>query len=134
METNKNEITVAARLGIGFGIILAMMLALSVLSVFKVNAIDNSLQHISEVNNVKQRYAINFRGSVHDRAIALRDVTLVSDAELAGVVAAIDRLDRDYQQSARPLEAFSATPRPASRRRNARGWTRSSRARPGPCR
>jgi hypothetical protein len=32
----------------------AMMLVLSVLSVFKVNAIDNSLQHISEVNNVKQ--------------------------------------------------------------------------------
>ncbi|MYM35083.1 methyl-accepting chemotaxis protein [Duganella sp. FT94W] len=106
MESNKNEITVAARLGIGFGIILAMMLALSVLSVFKVNAIDNSLQHISEVNNVKQRYAINFRGSVHDRAIALRDVTLVGDGEMAGVTALIDKLDADYQRSAKPLDAL----------------------------
>ena len=106
MEVNKNEISVAARLGIGFGIILAMMLALSVLSVFKVNAIDNSLQHISEVNNVKQRYAINFRGSVHDRAIALRDVTLVGDGELAGVTTLIDKLDNDYQQSARPLDGL----------------------------
>ncbi|MYM84291.1 methyl-accepting chemotaxis protein [Duganella sp. FT50W] len=106
MESNKNEITVAARLGIGFGIILAMMLALSVLSVFKVNAIDNSLQHISEVNNVKQRYAINFRGSVHDRAIALRDVTLVGDSEMAGVTALIDKLDADYQRSAKPLDAL----------------------------
>jgi methyl-accepting chemotaxis protein len=106
MEVNKKEISVAARLGIGFGIILAMMLVLSVMSVFKVNAIDNSLLHISEVNNVKQRYAINFRGSVHDRAIALRDVTLVGDGDLAGVTALIDKLDQDYQQSARPMEAF----------------------------
>jgi methyl-accepting chemotaxis protein len=53
MDVNKNGISVAGRLGLGFGII-AMMLVLSVLSVFKVNAIDNSLQHISEVNNVKQ--------------------------------------------------------------------------------
>ncbi len=27
------------------------------------------------------RFAINFRGSVHDRAIAIRDVTLVTSAE-----------------------------------------------------
>jgi methyl-accepting chemotaxis protein len=106
MEVNKNEISVATRLGAGFGIILAMMLVLSVLSVFKVNAIDNSLQHISEVNNVKQRYAINFRGSVHDRAIALRDVTLVGDSELPAVAALIDKLDNDYQQSARPLDSL----------------------------
>jgi methyl-accepting chemotaxis protein len=106
METNKNEISVAARLSIGFGIILAMMLVLSVLSIFKVNAIDNSLQHISDVNNVKQRYAINFRGSVHDRAIALRDVTLVGDAEIGGVTGLIDKLDRDYQNSAQPLDGL----------------------------
>jgi methyl-accepting chemotaxis protein len=106
METNKNQISVSARLSIGFGIVLAMMLALSVLSIFKVNAIDNSLQHISEVNNVKQRYAINFRGSVHDRAIALRDVTLVDDAEISSVVTMIDKLEGDYQRSALPMDAL----------------------------
>ncbi|MYM71783.1 methyl-accepting chemotaxis protein [Duganella sp. FT134W] len=106
METNKNEISVAARLSIGFGIVLAMMLGLSALSVIKVNAIDNSLQHISEVNNVKQRYAVNLRGSVHDRAIGLRDVALVSDGELAAVTAQIDKLDSDYQRSAQPLDAM----------------------------
>ncbi|MRX06526.1 methyl-accepting chemotaxis protein [Pseudoduganella sp. FT25W] len=106
METNKNEISVSARLSIGFGIVLAMMLALSVLSVLKVNAIDNSLQHISEVNNVKQRYAINFRGSVHDRAIALRDVTLVGDGEMSAVTAQIEKLDADYQHAALPMDAL----------------------------
>ncbi len=106
METTKNEISVATRLTIGFGIILAMMLVLSVFSIFKVNAIDNSLQHISEVNNVKQRYAINFRGSVHDRAIALRDVTLVADGDIGSVTTLIDKLDADYQASAQPLDAL----------------------------
>ena len=106
MENNHTGLGVAARLRIGFGIVLAMMLALTALGVVKVNAIDSSLQHISEVNNVKQRYAINFRGSVHDRAIAVRDVTLVADADVAGVVALIDKLDGDYQQSARPMDAL----------------------------
>ena len=109
MESTHNGISVATRLAIGFGIILAMMLALSVLSVFKVNAIDDSLQRISDVNNVKQRYAINFRGSVHDRAIALRDVALVSDTEVASVVALIEKLDRDYQRSAQPLDTLFAS-------------------------
>jgi methyl-accepting chemotaxis protein len=110
MESSKNEISVAARLTAGFGILLAMMLVLTVLSIYKVNAIDASLQHISDVNNVKQRYAINFRGSVHDRAIALRDVTLVADGDIGGVTGLIDKLDADYQKSAQPLDSlFSAT-------------------------
>ncbi|MRW82801.1 methyl-accepting chemotaxis protein [Pseudoduganella sp. FT26W] len=106
METDKNEISVSARLSIGFGIVLAMMVALTVLSILKVNAIDNSLQHISDVNNVKQRYAINFRGSVHDRAIALRDVTLVGDGDMSAVTAQIEKLDADYQRSAQPMDAL----------------------------
>ena len=105
-ETTKNKITVAARLGIGFSLIFVMMLILTGLSIVKVNAIEGGLSRISDVNNVKQRYAINFRGSVHDRAIALRDVTLVSDADLKPVLDLIAKLDADYQRSAGPLDAI----------------------------
>ena len=108
MENHDKELSVAARLGLGFAAILAMMLVLTILSIVKVNAIEGSLMHISEVNNVKQRYAINFRGSVHDRAIALRDVTLVGDGAVAAELALIDKLDRDYQASAQPLDAIFA--------------------------
>ena len=107
-ETTKNKITVAARLGIGFSLIFVMMLILTGLSIVKVNAIEGGLSRISDVNNVKQRYAINFRGSVHDRAIALRDVTLVSDADLKPVLDLIAKLDADYQRSAGPLDAIYA--------------------------
>jgi methyl-accepting chemotaxis protein len=83
-----------------------MMLILTGLSIVKVNDIEGGLSRISDVNNVKQRYAINFRGSVHDRAIALRDVTLLSDAELKPTLDLIAKLDADYQRSAGPLDAI----------------------------
>jgi len=111
MRTNSREMSVAARLGIGFAAILGMMLVLSILSIAKVNSIEMSLNHVSEVNNVKQRYAINFRGSVHDRAIALRDVTLEPDNRLATEVALIEKLDKDYQESAARLDAMFADPK-----------------------
>ena len=42
--------------------------------------IDTKMTVINDQNSVKQRYAINFRGSVHDRAIAIRDVVLAERA------------------------------------------------------
>lgn len=110
-QPKKKQLSIAGRLGIGFSLILIMMLALTILSISKVSSIESSLTHVSDVNNVKQRYAINFRGSVHDRAIAIRDVTLVPDMEINTVTALIDKLDADYQTSAKPLdEIFNATP------------------------
>jgi methyl-accepting chemotaxis protein len=108
MPTEQKEISIAARLGIGFACILVMMLILTVLSILKVNTIDGALTRISDVNNVKQNYAVNFRGSVHDRAIALRDVTLVADDELAPVLAGIAKLEQDYQKSAKPMDDIFA--------------------------
>jgi methyl-accepting chemotaxis protein len=77
------------------------MIVLTVIGVTRVNTISAGLITIGDVNSVKQRYAINFRGSVHDRAISLRDVTLVdNDDELNSAVADITRLTADYEKSA----------------------------------
>jgi methyl-accepting chemotaxis protein len=74
---------------------------LTVVGISRVNAISNALTTIGDVNSVKQRYAINFRGSVHDCAISLRDVTLVqNDSELKAALADIARLADDYSRSA----------------------------------
>jgi methyl-accepting chemotaxis protein len=63
---------IGMRLSIGFGFLLLLMLGLTHQSVTQVNDINTDLGHINDVNSVKQRFAINFRGSVHDRAIAIR--------------------------------------------------------------
>ncbi len=95
------------RLALGFGLVIALMLILTAVGVQRVGQIDTALATINQLNSVKQRYAINFRGSVHDRAISLRDVVLFegnSDVEAAG--REIDRLAAFYADSAAPLDAL----------------------------
>ena len=99
------RLTIGRRLAIGFGLVLAMMLAVTVVGIGKVAFIDTTLTRITDLNGVKQRHAINFRGSVHDRAISLRDVTLVSSqADLDAAIADIERLAAFYAKSAGPLD------------------------------
>ena len=74
-----SRLTLAWRLTLGFGLVLALMVGITLTGIQKVNFIDRSLQQVTDVNAVKQRYAINFRGSVHDRAIVMRDVALETD-------------------------------------------------------
>ncbi|WP_291299064.1 methyl-accepting chemotaxis protein [Elioraea sp.] len=100
----------APRLIIGFGVVLALLVALGAIAVNRVNEISASLATMNDINSVKQRYAINFRGSVHDRAISLRDVVLVTAApERSASLAEIDRLAAFYADSATRLDAMMAT-------------------------
>ncbi|MGZ8290723.1 MAG: methyl-accepting chemotaxis protein [Telluria sp.] len=102
-------LTIRARLALGFGGVFLLMIILGALASARVNIIDSTLSRINDVNNVKQRYAINFRGSVHDRAIALRDVVLSTDAGAAAPhIALIKTLEKNYTDSAGPLDAMFA--------------------------
>ncbi|MCX8145733.1 MAG: methyl-accepting chemotaxis protein [Azovibrio sp.] len=103
-------LTTGQRLALGFGLVLALMIGITAFGIQKVNLIDTTLTDITDINAVKQRYAINFRGSVHDRAIALRDVTLMRDAAgLASALADIERLSTFYRDSATALEQLFAS-------------------------
>jgi len=102
---------IATRLKLGFAALFLLIVGLTAVGVSEVSRIESSLRTINDVNSVRQRYAINFRGSVHDRAIALRDLTLLTDpATLAGVLRDIDRLTQAYRDSATPLDAMLASP------------------------
>lgn len=101
------KVRIKSRLAAGFAVILLLVIGLSAISVAKVDSVNDKLTVISTVNSVKQRYAINFRGSVHDRAIALRDVVLLrSEDERRGPLSDITRLTDQYTQSAGPLDAM----------------------------
>lgn len=108
-----STLTVRSRLVIGFGVILAFMILLTVLGIQKVNFIDRSLSEITDVNSVKQRYAINFRGSVHDRAIAVRDAAMArTPQELASFERTIRELEEFYSISEQKMNEMlrSGTP------------------------
>ncbi|MCJ2116503.1 methyl-accepting chemotaxis protein [Methylobacterium sp. J-001] len=99
------NIRLSTKVVLGYGAILSTMVALTIYGVAEVRSIDKSLETINDLNSVKQRYAINFRGSVHDRAISLRDFTLVSDQRSRETVLAdISRLSDAYARSAASMD------------------------------
>ena len=101
----KQSMTVAKRLGLGFGIVLLLMVGLTLIGVERVQRINQTLTEMTELNSVKQRYAINFRGSVHDRAISLRDVTLVENLrDVPVLLRDIERLEGFYRESRRLMD------------------------------
>ena len=105
-----NQMKIGRRLGLGFSLVLLMLIALTVLGISRVSNINRSLGTIGEVNSVKQRYAINFRGSVHDRAISVRDVTLEPNKDaVQAQLNLIKKLADDYAKSAGPLDEMFAS-------------------------
>lgn len=99
---------IGVRLGIGFAFVLLLMGILTYLSVREINTLDRNLRQINEVNSVLQRYAINFRGSVHDRAIAIRDVVLIDDPRQREVeTKLIDKLAASYAQNEQLMERLA---------------------------
>jgi len=99
--------TINLRLIMGFSVVLLMMVILTIIGIYRVNFIDTTITQITDVNSVKQRYAINFRGSVHDRAIAVRDVVFSrTDSELNQDIQDIKQLDKFYQESASAMRSI----------------------------
>lgn len=104
------KMTIAKRLGWGFGSLLALMVLITAIGIQRVAFMDETLTAINQGATLKQRYAINFRGSVHDRAIAVRDAVLEHDLTAAKAhVADIERLAAFYADSAQKLDQLMAT-------------------------
>ncbi|WP_422689075.1 methyl-accepting chemotaxis protein [Comamonas endophytica] len=106
-----SRMTVAARLYLGFGLILALLVVVTGVAVVKVDRIDRALRANSEIYSQVQRNAINFRGSAHDRSIAVRDLVLSpTQRERDQEMATIEALAAFYARSAKSLEALLALP------------------------
>lgn len=107
-----SKLTVRQKLSAGFALILLILVGLTVTGLLEVSRIGTALESNALRSSVVQRYAINFRGSAHDRAIAIRDVAASqSDEELRREVAEIERLAAFYADSARPLDQMLAQDR-----------------------
>ncbi|OKY26542.1 methyl-accepting chemotaxis protein [Thalassotalea sp. PP2-459] len=102
-----NNLTINTRLLIGFSITSLLMLVLTLVGIFRVNMISHDLSIMTDVNIVKQRYAINFRGSVHDRAIAIRDLINSDTSEEAqNHINDINKLAEFYEKSHQKMQTM----------------------------
>ena len=90
----KTRITVI----VGGGLLALLMI--NVIGVMRTREVNHKLTDMTMVNSVKQRYAINFRGSVHDRSIRVRDyILLTSAAERKSTLQEIQELEKFYLDS-----------------------------------
>ena len=106
----RSRAVIRPRLAAAFAVLLVLMLGIAGFAIHRVNGIAGALATMNDVNSAKQRYAINFRGSVHDRAISLRDVVLNADASATSAdLRDIARLAAFYADSATKLDALMAT-------------------------
>ncbi|WP_297810211.1 methyl-accepting chemotaxis protein [uncultured Helicobacter sp.] len=95
------NLSLKTQLFIGFGVILVFIILIAFTGYMKIRFVENTLAEISDTNAVKQRYAINFRGSVHDRAIAVRDVVILENVqEIEETLRLIQKLEGFYKDSA----------------------------------
>ncbi|MBD8097079.1 methyl-accepting chemotaxis protein [Pseudomonas fluorescens] len=101
----KKTLSLATRIGLSFAAILALLMLITAIGIQRVGFIDATLGDVSENAAKVQRYAINFRGSVHNRAIAIRDAVLVtSDHDLDTYLSQIKTLEQAYADSAAPMD------------------------------
>lgn len=106
-----SRMPVAARLYLGFGLIVFLLVIVTGVAVVKVNHIETALRANSEVYSQVQRNAINFRGSAHDRAIAVRDLVLSpTESERENEIKNIDYLASFYEKSTESLNSLLQLP------------------------
>lgn len=102
-----NRMKVRNRLMAGFAALIVIFSAFNLVAIDRVGAIDGRLHQINDINGNLMRYAINYRGSVHDRAIALRDISLVdSAARVDELVNLYERLADNYREAERNMDAM----------------------------
>lgn len=101
----KKPLSLATRIGLSFAAILALLVVITAIGIQRVAFIDSTLGDVSENAAKVQRYAINFRGSVHNRAIAIRDAVLVAnDLDLEKHLTEVTTLEKAYSDSAAPMD------------------------------
>lgn len=96
---------ISTKLYLSFSFIIIIMLLVAFFSIAKVNFLDNALKITTDRNALISRQAINYRGSVHDRSILVRDVLLINNdrADLEQTLAKIRKLEEDYDRADKVL-------------------------------
>lgn len=103
------NLKIGPRLIGAFSIVLVMLIAVALLGVTRMAAIQNSMVEITKGNDVESSLASAMRLSVDDRMIALRNIVLLDDAvQMQTQVERIRRQAADYDEAEKHLRATFA--------------------------
>ncbi len=77
---NLAKMKVGTRLGLGFALVLLLLIAVTAVGIARMAQIQDRLDHVVGVNNVVTRLVIDMRAIVSERSTSLRILTLMTDA------------------------------------------------------
>ncbi|MET3115898.1 methyl-accepting chemotaxis protein [Undibacterium sp. GrIS 1.8] len=106
---NFTKMKVGKRLGLGFALVLALLIAITALGITRMSQIQSRLEKIVNVNSVESRLIIDMRAIVYDRMVSLRNLTLLNDADdMAPEIAKIAEQSKKYTEAEAKLASMFA--------------------------
>ena len=78
---NLTDLTVGKRLGLGFALVLFLLIVVTFVGINRMSVIQERLDNVVNVNNVGTRLVIDMRALIKERSEALNTLTLLTEAE-----------------------------------------------------
>src|SRR5471030_2730628 len=116
---NIASMKVATRLGVGFGLVAALLALVAGLGVNRMAQMQDRVNEITQVNSVEARLAATMDLTVTERALALRNLILLTEPkEMQGEIERIATQEKKYADAQNELGAmFSTNPSTAPEER-----------------
>ncbi|MFZ6750863.1 methyl-accepting chemotaxis protein [Undibacterium sp. Ren11W] len=113
---NIGNVKVSTRLTLGFGLVLLLLLTVLLLGINRMAQMQNRMEEIANINNVESKLASSMYLTITERALALRNLILLSDeAEIQIEVNRIKAQAKKYEEAEAKLASMVAADANSSR-------------------
>jgi methyl-accepting chemotaxis protein len=108
-QMTSKKMKVGTSLGLGFVLVLALLIAVTLVGISRMAQIQERLQRVVNVNNVETRLVIDMRALVNDRTVTLRNLSLLTDpADMQPEIDQINQQTQKYSDAETKLVAMFA--------------------------